>query len=141
MATIDRSGQLAALVRAQLVALRTAGNGAGRIDPNGSATKEKPKSRSPDVGSASTPTLHASLDAWVKHRIGALSPDDPERRRKAFRIFLESVMRQEFGSQLIGEGGFDQLVDRVLQQMECDDDLRAAIAEATDALLLTTPSS
>ena len=48
--------------------------------------------------------------------IGAVA-QDPQRQRKAFRIFLESVLLEEFGRDRLGDPGFDRLVDQVLQQL------------------------
>lgn len=68
-------------------------------------------------------------------RIGALSPDDPHRQRKAFRMFLEAVLVQEFGRGRLDENGFDQMVDTVLERMESDAGLNAAMQEAGKLLL------
>ena len=71
----------------------------------------------------------------VALRVRALSPDDPQRQRKAFRIFLESVLVQTFGRDRLDARGFDQLTDAVLERMDSDAELRAALREA-GALLL-----
>jgi hypothetical protein len=71
----------------------------------------------------------------VALRVRALSPDDPQRQRKAFRIFLQSVLVQTFGSDRLDARGFDQLVDKVLERMDSDAELHAALREA-GALLL-----
>ena len=69
-------------------------------------------------------------------RVRALSPSDPQRERKAFRLFLESVLVQAFGRDRLDDKGFDQMVDVVLQRMEGDAELHAALREA-GALLLS----
>lgn len=140
MTIIDRSGQLAALIRVQLAAQRGAKDKEDLVHTDGLSTKERSKPYPLGAETTSRVGRNTSIDAWITARIAALSPDDPNRRRRAFRIFLESVLRHEFGSQLIGDGGFDQLVDLVLQQMESDQELRTAIAETSDALLMASSS-
>ncbi|MDQ0086108.1 hypothetical protein J2W35_006489 [Variovorax boronicumulans] len=78
----------------------------------------------------------AKIRQMVALRVRALSPDDPQRQRKAFRLFLESVLMQEFGRDRLGDKGFDQMVDAVLQRMESDPQLHAALREAGDLLLV-----
>jgi len=63
-------------------------------------------------------------------RVAALSPHDPQRQRKAFRIFLESVLLQTFGRGRPDDRGFDEMVDTVLQRMEGDAELNAALHRA-----------
>jgi hypothetical protein len=70
------------------------------------------------------------------HQVKHLSPDDPSNKRKAFRIFLEAILGQEFGPELIGSASFDQLVGQVLLQMEEDAELVLAMDEAGAQLLL-----
>ena len=65
----------------------------------------------------------------------AIDPDDPGRHRKAFRVFLESVLLVVFGDELINDAGFHQLVEEVHLQMETDADLAPAIHAATARLL------
>lgn len=71
----------------------------------------------------------------VALRVQALSPNDPQRQKKAFRIFLESVLTQEFGRDRFDDKGFEQMVDAVLQRMESDAELSAALHEAGNLLL------
>lgn len=113
---IDPPSQLAATVRAQL--------GAQRRVP----ARRDPAQRHAGHGDATiqrTPAL----------RVRTLSPDDPQRRRKAFRIFLESVLVEALGRRRPEDHGFDQLVDTVLHRMEGDPALEAALREAGDLLL------
>jgi hypothetical protein len=50
-------------------------------------------------------------------------------------LFLESVLIQSFGRDRLDERGFDQMVDTVLQRMESDPELQAALREAGGLLL------
>lgn len=137
MAQIDHASQLAALIRAQIGAQFRAQQGRGGVAgrkadqdaPPGSETSRREAGLASDDGTA------VSLRQLVAQRVRALSPDDPQRQRKAFRIFLESVLLEEFGRDRLGDPGFDRLIDQVLQQMEADPELQAAVRQAGDLLL------
>jgi hypothetical protein len=77
----------------------------------------------------------ADMGRTIVERIREISLDDPRRRRKAFRVFLESVLAQEFGTTLITDPGYQRLVDSVLEQMEAAPSLQAPMARAIDLLL------
>lgn len=130
---IDPTAQLAAMIRAQFGAQFRA---QAKRRPN----MGKPGEREP-FGSASSgisPPVEAGavdVQQLVAVRVGALSADDPQRQRKAFRIFLESVLMQTFGAERIDALGFNQLVDTVMQRMEGDPGLQGAMREAADHLL------
>lgn len=90
------------------------------------------------AGESSSPALQsdeARIKQKVALRVRALSLDDPQRQRKAFRIFLESVLMQEFGRDRLDDKGFDQMVETVLQRMESDAELHTALHDAGDLLL------
>lgn len=80
----------------------------------------------------------ATLEQRVRQRVLALDPDDPQRRRKAFRLYMEARLMQEFGAELGAEAGFHGLVDDVVRAMELDADVKADIDEAVDRLLADT---
>lgn len=80
--------------------------------------------------------VHGRLSATASRRIGALSPDDPDRRRKALRIYLESALLKEFGTSLGASAEFASMLDEVQQQMQRDDVLSASGRAAADWLLL-----
>jgi hypothetical protein len=76
--------------------------------------------------------------AWmeqVARAVVASEPNDPDRRRKAFRIFLQAVVARECGIRQVDDARFQGLVDRVQETMEADPKLRAAIDTAGDLLL------
>lgn len=135
---IDPTTQLAAMIRAQFGAqfraqaqARERGV-AGREAPHGARTTaggKQPQSPSPSN------STDAEIQRMVALRVRALSPDDPQRQRKAFRLFLESVLTQAFGRERLDDRGFDQMVDAVLERMEGDAELHAALREAGDLLL------
>ena len=71
----------------------------------------------------------------VLQRLAAVDPDDPKRRQRAFRAFVEVRLLDTFGEQLGNDAGFQQLVDDVSQVMQGDEGLRGEIAEAVEMLL------
>lgn len=150
MSTIDPANQLAALIRAQIGAqarakARKAAGGdrvnsglpqdsigvAGRQSDHGAAGMS--------LSSSSKAAEERSLQQLVSLRVRALSPDDPQRPRKAFRIFLESVLMQEFGRDRANDPGFHQLIDQVMHQMEGDEGLNSAVLQAGEILLKDLP--
>lgn len=146
---IDPSTQLAALIRAQFAAQFRAQN-RSRPSERNPDSRDVQTTRGEDEGLAPAGSRSVNTDSseeaqirqMVALRVRALSPDDPQRQRKAFRLFLESVLMQEFGRDRLDDKGFDQMVDAVLQRMESDAELNAALHEAGNLLLAeaTTPA-
>lgn len=123
MSGIDPTSRLAALMSAQVAAMR--GRVAGRQAPGQAAhqsVRQKPNE----------PQDAATLAAL---RVQAISPDDPQRARKAFRVFLESVLLAELGADLVNDPAFSGMVDDVHRHMEEDAELAPALAEAARQLL------
>ncbi|MDN8618026.1 hypothetical protein [Variovorax ginsengisoli] len=130
---IDPTAQLAAMIRAQFGAQFRAQAkrrpNVGKPGPREQFGSAPLESSSPVEGGA------VDVQQLVALRVGALSADDPQRHRKAFRIFLESVLMQTFGPERIDALGFNQLVDTVMQRMEGEPSLQGAMREAADHLL------
>ncbi|MFS2048879.1 hypothetical protein ACEN9J_11310 [Variovorax sp. Varisp41] len=152
---IDPSTQLAAMIRAQFAAqfraqakssserggvadrqaaLRdaAAGTPGRKVDGQGGGSPAHSNAQAP---ASSKDAESARLQQLVALRVRALSPDDPQRERKAFRLFLESVLVQAFGRDRLDDRGFDQMIDTVLHRMEGDAELHAALREAGGLLL------
>ena len=130
MTRIDQTAQLAALIRSQIGAqLQTP----QRTQPGWphAAPATRVTSTSTSAGQI------ASLQEVVALRVRALGADDPHRHRKAFRIFLEATLLQEFGRDRVNDPGFGELIDEVMIQMESDPALGAAMHEAGGHLLAT----
>lgn len=142
MTRIDTSA-LSALLRAQLQAkaqhstakdpapMQSKARGAGGQDVNWQPPA------TPKDGLKITAQL-ALEPKWVQ-RLQGISPDDPERKRKAFRIFLESVLEKELGSAFQSDIQFAQVVEQVLQQIESDPELNESSLLAGEALLQRLP--
>lgn len=73
----------------------------------------------------------------MARRVAGIAPDDPLRRRKALRVFLESLLLDEWGSQLINDPGFHQLVSKVQDELEANPSMQPLIEEVVDRLLDT----
>lgn len=123
--------QLSALAKTSPVTTRQAGTSQAS---SAHSTSEQSDRRATDAAS-SQPRHAESLASAIARRITAIDKADPDRRRKAFRVFLESLMLDEWGPQLINDPGFQQLVDNVQTQMESRADLRLLMDEAAGRLL------
>lgn len=75
------------------------------------------------------------LDEIIIERCQAIAVDDPQRGRKAFRVFIESVLLASFGDQLINDPKFYDMVDSVQATMETEPTLMTAITSAISHLL------
>jgi hypothetical protein len=71
----------------------------------------------------------------VAVRLKAIRSDDPLRRRKAFRIFLESTLADLVGSEAPSDPAFQALIDRVHLAMDDDPCLAAELVRTADLLL------
>lgn len=129
MTAIDPS-RLAAALRRQVSSLAGSARtgGAGRSARTGSSAS---RAASPAAAEASS----GDVAAVVARRVQALDRDDPDRHRKAFRVFLESVLLAEFGPALVNDAGFHRLVDDVQATMQSDRELAAQVREAAVSLL------
>jgi hypothetical protein len=120
MSAIDPTGRLLAYLRQQSKDLR----------------QKYPSS----VGNASVPQqrkLDGDKDALAlaTQQILSIDKGDPESHRKAFRIYLTSILAQEFGAAVTNDPGFAGMVDRVQETMEADGELRQAMHQAGELLL------
>lgn len=119
MTSIDANQRLAALLRGQVFAYRQRATGQRRAGVPAEA------------GSAAAPDI-ATI---VAQRIRGIPGDDPDRKNKALRIFLESVLLHELGQGLVNDPSFPDMVSAVQQQMQSDAQLSAAAAELSELLL------
>lgn len=54
--------------------------------------------------------------------------------RKALRLFIEAVLLDELGDELILSADFERLVDRSVTALEADDSLRDTLSQASQEL-------
>lgn len=117
MTTIDPNQRIAAALRQQMTALRQR-----------SGTTNAPGAHA-DAASART------ASEVMAQRMRAIAPSDPDRRRKAVRVLLESEIAREFGAGLLNDPAFPQMLDAVQEQMQDDTETAAAVLKLGDLLL------
>jgi hypothetical protein len=124
MSSINSVQQIVATIRTEMASrVKTAGaRAAGVAGKRGARTK-------------ATPQVQSRMGSLISQRVKALDPDDPKRGRKAFRIFLESVLLNELGEELINDHSFYLMVDQVQEAMEQDKQIADAIQTAVASLL------
>lgn len=129
MTRIDAAAALNALLRSQPdAALRAAASVS-----NASAISQQARRVNKRVkGEEMAAQQH---EAQLLRRVRELSDNDPDRRRKAFRLFLESALLKQLGAALEMDQDFTRIVDRVEQQIESDPDLRESSWVAADILI------
>lgn len=115
-------GQLVSVIRAQL-ASRSEISSSRKHSASGKTSRK----------SSSHP--QANLESLIAQRIQGIERDDPHRGRKAFRVFLESVLLSHFGEQLINDPKFYQLIDDIQMSMEADPDIRNLVGSAIEHLI------
>ena len=76
-----------------------------------------------------------NLESLIIQHIKNIDRDDPKRGRKAFRIFLESVLLSHFGEHLINDPKFYQLVDDIQTSMESDPEVSTMVNTAIAHLI------
>lgn len=81
-----------------------------------------------------------SLADLIALRVAQIGPDDPHRGRKAFRVFLESVLLQELGAELSADPAFHTLIDDVQRALEADARCAPLVQEAISQLLGAKPA-
>ncbi|HEX2546850.1 MAG TPA: hypothetical protein VHL79_18350 [Ramlibacter sp.] len=115
MTTIDPRQQLAAALQSQVAALRAR-------RPAGSSQPPKAQTQRTD-------------QAALAQRLKGIAGEDPDRRQKAVRVFLESEFAREFGDSMLNDPAFGQMVDAVQAQMAGDAQTAAAVHALGDLLL------
>jgi hypothetical protein len=97
------------------------------------------RGRAASPAAASRAGTAASAGQVLAERIRAIPADDPQRRPRAVRLFLESELLREFGGDLLNDPQFATMVDAVHRQL-CEDPQLARAAEAlADVLLAGEP--
>jgi hypothetical protein len=122
MTSIGAVDQLVSLLRTQLAA--GAAKGGVRVPPD--------RRR---AGAAARGGHQPSLSALIELRVKSIARDDPQRGRKAFRVFLEAVLLSQFGERLINDPGFYQMVENVQAALESAPGSAPLVKQAIDELL------
>lgn len=109
MTSIDPRHAIHAALREQLAALR-----------------ERDRTGAP-AGTASSRVARQPVAGTLAQRIAGISPADPDRRRKAVRLFVESQIAAELGQQLLNDPGFPRMLDAIQARMQADAEVAAAV--------------
>ncbi|MBI1890105.1 MAG: hypothetical protein HYS18_05635 [Burkholderiales bacterium] len=119
---IGTVSQLVEIIRSQL---------ASRVDRKSVKSRTSPgrTSLQKEAGNAE------NLEALIGQRIKAIDRTDPQRGRKAFRIFLESIFLSQFGEHLINDPKFYQLIEGIQSSMEADPEIGKMVDQAIQHLL------
>jgi hypothetical protein len=124
MTTIDPTGRLLAYVREQAPEWgRKPGLAGEKLTQN------------PDKNN---PRASNDWKTILARKVAAISKDDPQPRRRAFRIYLELTLVQEFGTELANDHAFNALVDKVQTTMESDPNLTLVLDRAITLILVST---
>ena len=118
-ASIATVSELVTVIRAQL---------AGRVP---AAAQRKAATRS----AAGARYAEQNLAGLIEFRIRQLASGDPQRGRKAFRVFLEAVLLSHLGEELVNDPRFYQLLDDVQGALEADPATATLVQDAIAYLL------
>lgn len=121
MNTIGSVSQLVSVIRSELSA--------------GLAGKARSSAPGRKPGSAGARYAEQKLGGLIAMRIGRIGADDPQRGRKAFRVFLEAVLLARLGEDMVADPKFHQMLDQVQSAMEADPACDAMMAVAVAQLL------
>lgn len=110
--TLSPVGQLVAVIQAQLA-------------PR-AATASSKTAR----GKRSDTYRQEGLAGLIELRVRQIAPDEPQRGRKAFRVFLEAVLLAHFGEELLNDPKFFQMVGDIQSAMEADEGCRKLVDRA-----------
>lgn len=81
------------------------------------------------------PAGKIALERRVRQRIAQIGPDDPQRRRRALRVVVESSLLTEFGERLEADPEFQAMVDQVAKTMDEDPQLKLHVDQALQGYL------
>jgi len=71
----------------------------------------------------------------IQQQIRAISPDDPQRRRRLLRCTLEACLQAEWGDDVADDPAFHALVDQVQQRIENEPSLQSIVDDALASLI------
>ena len=117
MTTIDPSSQVALALQSQIAAM-----------------KERARAKGSSPGQAGS-TNERAISGTFAQKMQGIAPDDPHRRQKAVRFFLQAELVREFGDALINDPQFGAMLDAVQGQMAQDEMPAAAVTALGDLLL------
>lgn len=120
---ISNLSQLVEVLRRQLASRPESERATTRGSVSQSADKPNPGSAFNDI------------QANIRDKVAAINSDDPDRRKKAIRIFIESVLYQEFGDRVIHDPRLYSLASEVQQSMEAEPAIKTKLEQLADELM------
>jgi hypothetical protein len=127
---ITSVSQLVTVIRNQLSAHAPAGKTPAGKTQAGAANKHAPGKQR-----GASPYAEENLGPLIELRVRQIGRDDPQRGRKAFRVFLEAVLLSHFGSGMVNDPAFHQMVDDIQLAMEGNVECARLIDSAIAQLL------
>jgi hypothetical protein len=127
--SINSISAIAALMRSQISSLNRVQGKADAVtdlQSKAGARERNPKNKD---------RTEMDMASRISLRVNSLDKDDPQRRKKAFKIFLESTIVAELGTELMNDPRFFQMIEDIYQQMSADSELAILVDQATDILL------
>lgn len=121
-ASLSPVSQLVAVIQSQLA--RPATRRADRRVPRTGASDAAANSYAPD-----------RLASLIALRVSQIDLDDPQRGRKALRVFLEAVLLAHFGAQFANDPAFQRMLDDIQLSMEGHPGSRTLLNRAMAHLL------
>ena len=91
--------------------------------------------RAPARSNSGSRYTDRNLTALIETRVRQIGRDDPQRGRKAFRVFLEAVLLTHLGEELMNDPRFYQMLDDVQYALESDASSAALVKQAVEQLL------
>jgi hypothetical protein len=114
-------------------------SGIGRIvqaiRAHGTTAQGRPSPLAEKITQEQEQARSSEFKAQAALRLKAISPEDPQRSRKAFRIFLEGTLADLLGNEAPTDPAFRALIDRVHLAMETDSELTVEMGRLADILL------
>jgi hypothetical protein len=135
MPRIGADTALFALLQAQAQRLAERSSEAGARRPADAQTASARTSADPAGRASPGQAASAPWSAAVANALATIAPQDPERRRKAFRAFLEASLALELRIEDPHGAEFQQLLAGVQEAMQADPKISAAIDEAGEHLI------
>lgn len=83
-----------------------------------STSKSPSKSTERQAAHSSEAFSTEALRRKIAASVEAIQPDDPKRKQKIVRLFVEGTLSWRFGAELMNDTDFYQLVDEVSQTLE-----------------------
>lgn len=122
MSKVDGVSWVVTALQAQLVQRRQ-GAPSARTDAHSKASHKRT--------SGQKALGERALQRMAVH-VSAIPPDDPERPRKLFRLFLQSLLVDQFGEQVLLDPAFFAMLDEVHAQMESNPTIAARMKALVD---------